>query len=770
MEESKRIRVVFKDDDILSETQKSDGLSRSWVLLKPHQHDTVSDVALHLLHAFQLHRSCPHGLILSTSGFVLPPFESTNILKDYEIVRVQKRKDILSIAGNNTTNDVEKLKAVGKQPVNSGLLLLANEEFDKERGGYESDEPEADDEEALLENVEHPSGSKRNRKRKSADKLQHSKQKKQRPDATGKTSNDVRTDKSQDFHKDAEFRKKKSVSSEEKKDDSIAGDREQRIDEVQENSKVTEDAKIAPEEKKKVPSRSARRTYAKRKWLREMAKIQKQNANCESEGLRNWKEDKAKSGRIEVDSRVKGLKKWKKHQADVEGKLADCQPKGLLHWTPQDNWIVKGKKRKQRSQNDNFPIPSSQNDDGDEQQIQTGHGHEQPNEAQGDSLEPPGQKKAAAQESKNQSCEASDILNQESGEEHEVVPIVIRPGHIRFEPLGKEHAEQSVQKDHFPQETCQWNGITSKKKGQQWGKEDRPFIPRNDHKIPNEEDSELSNKKETHADEGTDLDKLAPLLGMPKKGDIIAYRVLELSSSWTPELSAYRFGKVSWYNPDSNQTMLLPVPEYPIVLKKADEDEAAQLDNSLYKEDGSLEIDFSSLIDVRIFNNGKSEPGNDSLKSMSEGPAGIVNVPKTALPSGSDKPTILPSQDATGSDLGKEMDSPAAENVGVDIWDQLSETLNAKKDQLSKENGWGSSPPLKVRVSHENIRASTPKKVQDNTVGKKSYPGGKWVKNAQRAQPSQENSSSSGSKSWSYRALRGSALGPTMAILRSNKD
>lgn len=649
-------------------------------------------------------------------------------MKDHEIVRVQKRKDVLSIAGNNTTNDVGKLKAVEKQPVNNGLFLLANEEFEKEKGGYESDEPE----EALMENVEDPSGSnlKRNRKRKSADKLQHSKQKKQRPDATGNTSNDVRTDKSQSIHKDAELTKKKRVSSEGKKDDSVAGDSvendgEQQIDEVQENSKVTEDAKIAPEETKKIPSRSARRAYAKRKWLREMAKIQKQNANCESEGLRNWNEDKAKAGRIEVDDgQVKGLKKWKKHQADVEGNRADSQPKGLLHWTPQDNWIVKGKKRKQRSQNDNAPprFPSRN----DKQPTQNGDGH----------LQPQVQKNAAAnvEESNGQSCEK---LNQESGEENEVVPIVIRPGYIRFEPLGK---EQPVQKDHFPQETFQWNGITSKKKGQQWGKEDRPFIPRNDHKISNKEDSELSNEKETHVDEGADLDKLAPLLVMPKKGDIVAYRVLELSSSWTPELSAYRVGKVSRYDSESNQTMLVPVPGYPIVSKKADEDEAAQPDNSLYEEDGSLEIDFSSLIDVRIFNNGRSEPGNDSLNSMTEAPAGEATV----LPDKS-TPVSTPTQDATRSNQGKETDSPTAENVGVNIWDQLSETLNAKKEQLSKENGWGSTPL---------------KKLQE----KKPYPGGKW---AQRAQPPQQNRSN---KPWPYKTLRGSALGPTMAILRSKKD
>ncbi|EYU30618.1 hypothetical protein MIMGU_mgv11b024201mg, partial [Erythranthe guttata] len=164
---SKRIRLVFRDDDILTETQKSDGLNRSWVLLKPYQNDTVSDVASHLLHAFQLHQSCPHGLLLSVSGFVLPPFESTGILKDDEVIRVRKRREVLSITGNNAVADeVEKLRAAEKQPVNNGVLLLANDEFEKEKGGYESDEPE----EELEEDVEAP----KKRKRKAEEKIEGS--------------------------------------------------------------------------------------------------------------------------------------------------------------------------------------------------------------------------------------------------------------------------------------------------------------------------------------------------------------------------------------------------------------------------------------------------------------------------------------------------------------------------------------------------------------------------------------------------------------------
>lgn len=49
-------------------------------------------------------------------------------------------------------------------------------------------------------------------------------EKKQRSEDTGNASNDVHTDKFQNSHQDAELIKKKSCSSKEKKDDSIAGD------------------------------------------------------------------------------------------------------------------------------------------------------------------------------------------------------------------------------------------------------------------------------------------------------------------------------------------------------------------------------------------------------------------------------------------------------------------------------------------------------------------------------------------------------------------
>ncbi|RZR78730.1 hypothetical protein BHM03_00004167 [Ensete ventricosum] len=46
--------------------------------------------------------------------------------------------------------------------------------------------------------------------------------------------------------------------------------------------------------------------------------------------------------------------------------------------------------------------------------------------------------------------------------------------------------------------------------------------------------------------------------------------------------------------------VLLPVPEYPISQEKDAEESAQEPDASLYKEDGSLEIEYASLIDVRL--------------------------------------------------------------------------------------------------------------------------------------------------------------------------
>ncbi|XP_075504738.1 coilin-like isoform X1 [Primulina tabacum] len=793
MEETKRIRLVFKDDDILSEPQMLEGLNRSWVLLKSRQHVTVSDVASHLLHAFQLHRSCPHGLLLSMSGFALPSFESTCLLNDNETIRVRKRREILSIEGNDTANAAVELRAMEKQPAPNGTLLLASEEFEKEKGGYESDETEVEsdeEDENVLEDMEGPSGGNadpRNRKRKALEKLQDSKRKKQRAKASQIVANNVHTGKIENSHQGGVLTVQKILSQKEEKTCSDAKDNMEsneespapldksdlpmagmkRNDEVQKNDKAIDDAKISLKETKKVPSRSARRKYAKRRWMREMTNIQKKNAVCESEGLRNWKEDQAKAERKKVDVQSKGLQKWKKHQAHSERNIVDGQPKGLLYWnqSPQ-NSPLSGKKW-QRNRTRWLREHPNQNNDSDVHEHITqisGDVHEQPTQNNDDAHEQPTHNDEDAHELPIQNGDTTNQSIQESDEEHEVVPIEIRPGHIRFEPFEK--AEQDVQPNHVTLETIQWNGITSKKKGQKWGLANSPLTSRNGYKnTKNDNSKAFANEKREQPVGEIDFEKLLTLPGMPKEGDLLAYRILELSSTWTPELSAYRVGEVSFYNTESNQTILLPVSDYPIVSKKADEDGVEPLDNSIYKDDGSLEIDFSSLVDVRVIKDGSSGPGNVDASLASEGPLDNKNASKPVSSCHINTQTVISSAETRELNQSEETVPPTAKTGGLDVWDQITEALDAKKEELSQESSWGKNPK-KLQLVERTSFVKNAKKVQPSQRNR-------WMKNVMTVHPSVENipeKQSPARKSWSYKALRGSALGPTIDILRSRKE
>lgn len=105
----------------------------------------------------------------------------------------------------------------------------------------------------------------------------------------------------------------------------------------------------------------------------------------------------------------------------------------------------------------------------------------------------------------------------------------------------------------------------------------------------------------------------------------------------------------------------------------------------------------------------------------------------------------------------------AVENGAVSIWDEVTEALNAKKEQLSK-NGWGITPK-KVQPPQESGWGKNAKKVQPSSAQRKNEP---------KVQPSQDNrwgkQSSGSSKPWSYKGLRGGGLASTMAMLRSRKD
>ncbi|KAE8667234.1 Sphere organelles protein-related, putative isoform 2 [Hibiscus syriacus] len=609
--ETARLRLVFEDPNILSKSQKKQGLKRSWFLLKP-QHETISDLTSDLLDIFYLRESCTNGLILYMDGFALPPFESICILKDKDIVSVKKkgRKSTEIIKSVNDFNLLEESEFVEHLTVNTGGKLLSNEEFGKETGGYESESEEYEREHVPLENqaqVEStPIENMVSKKRKGRDKLPSSRKKKsklagsEKSPVFGDDGIDIRPKKRKRSHKQKVVSNDKVVEKENAI--KIQGEPENtsgpeidessddqtnlgRFSHPQNTSKGSDNEPMTTTEVKKLPSRSARRKKAKRRWLREQAKTEKEK-----------------------------LQSKQMHEKDDQQSRA-------------------------------------------KENLKFSEEHRQP------------------------------IGNNDV--EDNMAPMVVRRGHIRFEPLEEEDSEQAVQQSQIPVNIFQWNGITSKKKGQKWGMERTSCMKRNDNTFSQLSSEMVEDNKNATVTDDVDFDKLTPYSSSPKEGDLVAYRLIELSSTWTPELCSFRVGEISHYNAESNLIKLTPVPGYPNTSEERIDQEVSELlDASLYGEDGSLEIDYSSLVDIRLVKHGN--PNVLTRQSNGNKEAAIVSAaPPTAQANGPGN-----------------------------VWDEINEALSAKKAELSKDDGWS-------------------------------------------------RADSSGTSGWSYRALRRSALGPTVAFLRA---
>ncbi|RXH72170.1 hypothetical protein DVH24_033708 [Malus domestica] len=627
-----RLRVAFKERHILSKSQRTQGLRRSWILLKPH-HRTISNLAAYLLHAFDLHRSCPDGLLISMDGFVLPPFESTSIFKDEDIISVNRKEGTLSEIAllDDGTDAIEVEEIVERQPMNTRMKLLANEEFEKETGGYDSDsEEDGSDQLEDLFPVENPpdnGSNRRSKKRKLSDKPQSSKRKRIKSSATEECSglpeglqNDVRAEKTKSSHQSRVLAKKrhskmdKSFTVEDGLDNSSTRKTDERIDgisksmpngkrscQLQENEKKGVVSSETPGESKKLPSRSARRKKAKRQWLREKMKAEKEEL----------------------------------HQTQLL-KTNNQQSTG------KDNQKCPEEHQQPNTNNEEEEEQSDTDSDGEDEQMK---------------------------------IDNNEVVKQpytDNDKEDDIVPVVIRPGHIRFEPLAKVDKDQPIQQNTTPVETFRWNGITSKKRGQIWGMEKTSHSRTSDYNDLNQESPGVP-----------DIEKEIPV------NDHIDFNKLELCTTLP------KIGEVSRYDPQSNKIMLVQVPEYPIVFAGTDEGSDVVPDTSLYGQDRSLEVDYSSLFDVRIVKHGNLNTA---------------------------KPVTGDQNVASGSrQLDKDMETHAAtkENGKASAWDEISQAFNAKKAELSQEeNGWSKN---------------------DGSVR----------------------------SSWSYRGLRGSALGPVVARLRA---
>jgi len=357
---------------------------------------------------------------------------------------------------------------------------------------------------------------------------------------------------------------------------------------------------------------------------------------------------------------------------------------------------------------------------------------------------------------------------EESDTSEEIVPVVVRPGHIRFEPAGGEPNKSPAKE---LQGTFQWSATMSKKKGQKWGmnssnKKSADIgyhagiagsdtevnnhvmdikVTKNDFcAVSNRRNNEGSNiemssvksvaNEEKSSGEPFDFESLYPLTRLPKEGDLIAYRLVELSSMLCPELSSYRVGKVLIYDPVSSRIILLPVQKYPITIEeKENKDESDMLaDLSPYKEDGSLEIEYSSLLDVRLLK------GAEPVLGAASTPSALAGRPVTLH---KNKGNIVSQKSLLVANSTKDEERKLEGNIGRQKSPLVANNTKDEERKLGKSES---------TVWEKNDEPSDKVDVQENGWGT-------WKQNASTS-------------AWSYRALRSSALGPTMAMLRGKNS
>ncbi|KAF3609760.1 hypothetical protein DY000_02045345 [Brassica cretica] len=234
--EGEGVRLLFEDQRVPSKCRKKQGLKRSWVVLDPKRHPTVSEFSDHLLCLFE---ACPHGISLSMDGFVLPPFESSRVLKDKDIV-----------CEENVCAAIEE--AEERAP---GVMLLANEEFQKKTGGYESEslEDKVDDQKHKIQKCKLAATEESPVERENEAVVSKGNAVKKR-----KKSDAQRTENDEQNVVNAKPKTKSKKSSQQA-----------------ESEEPNEQCNMSGETKK-TPSRSARLKKAKRQWLREKTKQEKE--------------------------------------------------------------------------------------------------------------------------------------------------------------------------------------------------------------------------------------------------------------------------------------------------------------------------------------------------------------------------------------------------------------------------------------------------------------------------------------------------------------
>ncbi|KAK4793602.1 hypothetical protein SAY86_024037 [Trapa natans] len=585
--EGVRVRVQFEDPRILRKCQRKEGLQQSWVMLRP-RHKTISDLSDHLLQVFKLQESCPRGLILSMDGFVLPPFETTSVLTDKDVVWVKRK--VKNFTGTarlcDEKNPLKALEIADTQPVDTKFQLLAKEDFVKETGGYGS-EPEEDEDEPFSDNANEGADAK---KRKASRKLKSPKRKKSRL-----TNAEESQATSEDAGNDAAM---KAILKDSQLDNDKISHNKVKNDVASTSTNAREPSRI----EKSAPKKKARKSpeacgdAGNKKPATKLDRHQDDTVSLEDNQLEkdeyshkvknNLANATETDNKITVSSQSLSQEKGKGNvdASPIPSEIKrfpsrSARRKKLKRQWQREMRKIGEKEGGQRAQYSGENNSSQEFLNNNEQTLTSQEDHRRSGEQQLHQS----QTVTASNDTRNQQFH----LDKQSNDM--IVPIEIRPGHIRFEPLD-EDADQQLQKTSVPVTTFQWNGVTDKKKGQKWGKEraatkwtdkgyqktkwtdddsnktnwtynnyqktewtvaDSQNTAWNDsnHKEPEwnknqninlEPSHQVSQGKETHPSDSTDFTKLSPYGTVPQEGDVVAYRLIELSSSWTPEISPFR--------------------------------------------------------------------------------------------------------------------------------------------------------------------------------------------------------------------------------------
>ncbi|KAJ6842906.1 coilin-like [Iris pallida] len=757
-----RIRVVFDDQKLLSRSQRLEGLKHSWLLLTP-ELATIADVADQLRERFGLKRSC--GLLLSMDDFVLPSFESTCILKDRDIIRVREKgaSQIELIETGDDQDQIQDIEFVDQQPVCSSREFLAITKFQEDRGGRQSKDEEDSsprNDNPIPSRICTSENTNSKRKRKHSDDTSDSKGKKLKlssskvPKFSDEANKNIHSGRKggsslKEKHSNGDVRLNRLTTQLEDTVEEMHSHEQKKGKRKKSKLIRPEKAIVATENADAISREQNYSCFEKGEGSQES--LQKKHGASSADGCLVVPIDSVlDGGNNKLSSSVPTEERTDKHEENTT-----CEPhvNGSSTKDPSRNARRKKARRKWL-----LELKSQDKD------IQS---EQPPNDIHKKSIE----------------HEERDL---DSEMQEEVVPVVIRPGHIRFEPLD---ADQSLCQPQGSMETLQWNGITSKKKGQKWGRENtsRKWNEVNGHKEQynrasatenwtnddNNEKSitegwktdeksisggknsngksiaqdcesngkptaenwksngnstaeglktngiyvaeEVKNKEKSIVEErptgdgGIDFESLSPLTRLPQDGDLLVYQLVELSSSWCPELSPFRVGKVSSFDPISMTIILVPVPEYPIFSDENIEEEELmdQSDFSAYKEDGSLEVHYPSLVNVRLLEANRSEAstaeyGGREVSSIRATP--VNNLEQE-------------SADKSAETIDTSTVAPPMVNEPDSSWEQIKQAISDKKAQLQKN----SAP--------------------DDSTRSKTFPR-------------------------SHRGLRGSAMGPTLAFLR----